>query len=246
MGMKVLYNEDEYRSLLEWAVQEKISISVSLKTHTRSSIYYSNFWSMDDEIIYFTEPDSQVIDPRDPIQEVYITFSKNHSTFSFTADYIGTHPCTRDDGGVISCLAVGLPEHMEETDRRNIKRFYVEETTNLPICFCPENDPASKYSGCLQNIAMDGMGISITFAGDIGLQNNQKCDISFLSASGQEVISIPARYRYCKKTNDEEMAILGFQFTASNDTIPGSKQLAAISQLISHLQASRYRALSFA
>jgi len=246
MGMKNLYNEDEYRSLLQWAVQESISISVSLKTHTRSSIYYSNFWAMDEELIYFTEPNSQVIDPRDPIQEVYITFSKNHSTFSFSADYIGKHPCSRKEGGVIACLAVSLPEHMEETDRRNIKRFYVEETSNIPISFCPENDPALKYSGYMHNIAMDGIGVSIAFSGEIGLQNNQKCNISILSASGQEVISIPARYRYCKKTGDQEMAILGLQFTASNDTIAGSKKLAAISQLISHLQAARRRALSFA
>jgi len=246
MGTKNLYNEDEYRSLLDWAIEEKISISVSLKTHTRSSIYNSCFWSVDDDMIFFSEPDSQVIDPRDPIQEVFVTFSKNHSTFSFTADYIGKHLCPLKEGGVISCLAVSLPKQMEETDRRNIKRFYMEDISKIPLSFCTENDRTAKYSGHLHNIAMDGIGISIVFSGEIGLQNNQKCDISILSSWGQEVISIPARYRYCKKTSNQEMAILGFQFTASNDTIKGSKNLAAVSQLISHLQAAQRRALSFA
>ena len=82
-------------------------------------------------------------------------------------------------------------------------------------------------------------------SGEIEFQYNQKFHISFLSASGQEAISIPARYRYCKKTDDEESAILGFQFTVSNDTIEGSKNLVAISQLISHLQEAHRRALSF-
>jgi len=246
MGTKTRYNEDEYRSLLEWAIQEKIAISVSLKTHMRSSIYNSCFLSMDQDQILFAEPNSQVIDPRDPIQEVFVTFSKNHSTFSFAAKYLGKHPCTLKDEGVISCLAVSLPEQMEETDRRNIKRFYVEDISQIPLSFWPEDDRSVKYSGHLHNIGMDGIGISIACAGDIGLHNNQKCEISILSSWGQEVISIPARYRYCKEMSDQETAILGFQFTASNKTTDGSKKLAAISQLISHLQAARRRTLSFA
>jgi c-di-GMP-binding flagellar brake protein YcgR len=202
--------------------------------------------SVDQNQIFLAEPDSQVIDPRDPIQEVFIAFSKNHGTFSFAAKYLGKNSCPLKEGNEIPCLAVSLPEYVEETDRRNIRRFYVEDISQIPLSFCPEGDPSVKYSGYLHNIGMDGIGISIAFAGDIGLHNNQKCDISILSSWGQEVMSIPARYRYCKEMSNQEMAILGFQFTASNKTIDGSKKLAAISQLISHLQAARRRTLSFA
>ena len=246
MAMKNQYTEDECKSLLEWVINENISISVSLKTDTQCFIYCSNFWEMDDDMIFLTEPDSHVIDEHDPIREVFVTFSKNHSTFSFTADYIDKHACSLKDGGVIPCLAVSLPEQMEETDRRNIKRFYVEEEPKIPVFFWPENDHSSKYSGFLYNIATDGIGMSIAFSGELLLQNNQKGNISILSASNQEVISIPARYRYCKEMSDQKMAILGFQFTVSNDTIEGSKKLTAVSQLISHLQAARRRTLSFA
>lgn len=238
MSTKNRYSKDEYKSLLAWAIQEDISISVSLKTHTKCFIYSSQFQDLDEDLIFFSEPTSRVIDPRDPIQEVFVTFSRDHSTFSFAATYFDKHTCSREGKGVVSSLAVCLPEYIEETDRRNINRFYVEETTDIPVSFCLENDDTSKYSGYLNNVAMDGIGISIAISGEIGISNNQKCDISILSSLGQEVISIPARYRYCNTMDDQEKAILGFQFSISSDTVEGSKKLALISQLISHLQTS--------
>lgn len=238
MSTKKQYGKDEYKPLLERAIQENISISVSLKTHTQCYICSSRFQGMEDDLICFVEPNSRVIDPRNPIQEVFITFSRDHSTFLFTSMFVDRHMYPLKDGKSVSCLAVSMPEYMEETDRRNTDRFYVEETTNIPISFCPEHDPSLKYMGLLHNIAMDGIGVSIAFSGEIGLPNNQKGTLSVLSTWGHEVISIPVRYRYCKIADNQENAILGFQFALLSDTVEGSSILAAVSHLVSHLQAS--------
>ena len=87
MSLKKQHHGDDCRALIEWAIQEEIEISVSLKTAIQSSIFNSKFLEMDHERILIRGPSSDVLDFYDPVQEAFVTFAKKYSTYSFVAKY---------------------------------------------------------------------------------------------------------------------------------------------------------------
>lgn len=233
------------RSLIEWAIEEEISISVSLKTKLRSSLYHAKFLDVDGEQIILEGPPAKVLDPYDPILEVLITFCQIPHVYSFTAAWIGTQTFLRKDGKAVAGVAVSLPTQIQESQRRNYERVYVEEGIYLQVCFWFEGDIRNKYFGLLHNISLDGVGIEFFLPDEsIEFQNNQQCTIGIYLSAGKDSLILPARYRHWEKTKEEKFALLGFQFELSVHTIENSKKLAALSQLITHLQSSRRPDLS--
>lgn len=264
MGLKKQHYGDDCRALIEWAIHEEIEISVSLKTAIQSSIFNSKFLDVDHERILIVGPSSEVLDFYDPVQEAFVTFAKVHSTYSFVAKYIGAQAHTMQDGVKVSSLSFSLPESIEETDRRNCERFYVEKDAKVQVSFWAEeeeneeqeneeneneedeNKKVTRYAGFLHNLSLSGMGISIRASENVVFHNNQKCNISILSSAGQELVCLPARYRHNKELQNEEMTVLGFQFTIINASIEGANALATVSQIINHIQSSCSKELSLA
>lgn len=243
--MKTLKTDNNCRSLIEWAIREEITISVSLKTKLRSSIYYSKFLDVDGEQIILEEPAAKVIDPYDPILEVLITFCHAPSIYSFTAAWLGGQTFLRKDGMAVSALAVRLPTQIRESQRRNYERVYVEEGTHLQVCFWFQGDVRNRYFGLLHDISLDGAGIELFLSDEsIEFQHNQQCTIGMYLSAGNDSLLIPARYRHREKMKEEKSALLGFQFELSIHTIENTKKLAALSQLISHIQSSLHLDLS--
>lgn len=272
MGMKKQHDSDDCRALIEWAILEGVTISVSLKKAARSSIFDSRFITVDQERVRIVGPASMVLDVHDPILEVFITFGKDHSTFSFSAEYIKMDTHTLKGGKKISCLSLSLPEGMKETDRRNCERFYVENDSHIQVSFWTEADAEQeekeekkeeqengneedgnevnetareiRYAGCLHDLSLSGIGISINASEEIPFCRNQKCNISIRSSSDQEMVFLPARYRCRKETENKETIVLGFQFTITASPIEGAKTLAAVAQIINHIQSSSAMELS--
>lgn len=221
-----------------------------------------------------------VFDLYDPVLEAFVTFTKDHNTCLFNADYIQTRTYKQKDGTNLSCLLLRVPEYIEETDRRNRERCYADADLRIPVTFwaepedktdegdepvkedeptredepTKENGPAKeneeqeneknenaneiRSTGFLHDLSLNGIGISIHASDDISLPNNQKCNISILSPSKKELVFVPARYRYKKKMKREKKVILGFQFTVTNTSIEGAKTLAALAQIMNHIQSS--------
>jgi len=228
------------RSLIEWAIEEEITISVSLKTRLRSSLYHAKFLDVDGEQIILEAPPAKVIDPYDPVLEVLITFSQIPHVYSFTAAWIGVQTFLRKDGMAVAGVAVSLPTQIQESQRRNYERVYVEEGTYLQACFWFEGDVRNRYFGLLRDISLDGAGIEYFLSAEsIEFQPNQQCTIGIYLTAGEESLILPARYRHREKTKEEKFDVLGFQFELSVHTIENSKKLAVLSQLITHLQSSR-------
>jgi len=258
MGLKKQHNGDDCRALIEWAIQEEIEISVSLKTAIQSSIFNSKFLEMDHERILIRGPDSDVIDFYDPVVEAFVAFAKAYNTYSFVAQYTGAHPYTMQDGTQVSSLSFRLPDSIDETDRRNCERFYVDKDAEVQVSFWSEDfeeeqaneDKEEKqvirFTGLLHDLSLSGMGISIQPSEDVVFRNNQKFTLSILSMAGQELVSLPARYRHNAVLQNEERTVLGFQFTITNSSIEGAKILATLSQIINHIQSSCLKELSLA
>ena len=258
--MKKQHYGEDGRSLIDWAIQEEIEISVSLKTAIQSSIFNSKFLEVDHERILIMGPNSEVLDFYDPVLEAFITFAREYNTFSFVAKYIGSQPHTMTDGLKVSSLSLSLPECIEETDRRNCERFYVQKDANIQVSFWSEeeneeqeneededenkNKKVTRYAGYLHNLSLNGMGISTKTSENVVFHNNQKCNISILSSTGQELVCLHARYRHNKELQNEGKAVLGFQFTITKSSIEGAKALATVGQIINHIQSSCQRKLT--
>jgi c-di-GMP-binding flagellar brake protein YcgR len=237
---------NEHISLIQLAIQEEINISVSLKTKHKSSICHSRFLNVDKETIIFEGSDSKVIDPYDPIQEVSITFNNDYIIYSFTTDFIGEQSYTLDNGNTVMGLKIRLPENINETDRRNSKRIYVEENTNLGVSFWVDDDIRCRFFGRLHNISLDGIGIVVEISDKIILFNNMRCNIGIYSSDGNELLILPVRYRYRKRMKDEKYTFLGFQYEISNYKRDDSMKLGVLNQIITHLQSSSRLNLSLA
>jgi len=237
--METQKNDNELRSLIERAIREEITISVSLKTKHRSSFYYSKFLNVDCEQIILEVPSPKVVSPRDPVTEVFITFCNAQYIYSFTAALIGKQKFHRNDCEIVSGLAISLPTHIRESDRRNYERIYVEEDINIHVSFWFEGESQNKYFGLLHNISLEGIGILFkTSNKSIVFQNNIRCDIAIHSSTEDDLLILPARYRFREKIKDENSALLGFQFDLANHTTENLIKLGAIDQLINHLQSS--------
>lgn len=260
MGMKKQHYGEEAGALIEWAIQEEIEISVSLKTAIQSSIFNSKFLEMDHERILIRGPRSEVIDFYDPVLEVFVTFARDYNTFSFVAKYIGPQTHTMPDGMKVSSLSFHLPECVEETERRSCERFYAQKEANIQVSFWSDEEneadeieaekngedgakKVTRHTGYVHNLSLSGMGISIGTSELVAFRNNQKCNISILSSAGQELVCLQARYRHRKELMDEDRTVLGFQFTITNSSIEGAKILATLSQIINHIQSSSHREL---
>jgi hypothetical protein len=263
MGLKKQYCGDDCRALIEWAIQEEIDISVTLKTAVQSSIYNSKILRLEHDRFLILGPDSDVIDFYDPVQEAFVTFTKVYNTYSFVAKYIGAHAHSVRNGTKVSSLSCYLPECIEETDRRSCERFYVENDEKIQVSFWSEeeneeteneeqgngedeNKKVTRYGGYLHNLSLSGMGISIKPTKDVVFHNNQKFTISILSSAGRELVCLHARYRYNKELKNDEKTVLGFQFTLTNSSIEGAKTLATLGQIINHIQSSCRRELTLA
>jgi len=243
--MKTLKTDNNCRSLIEWAIREDITISVSLKTRLRSSLYHAKFLDVDSEHVILEGPPSKVMDPYDPVLEVLITFCHVPHVYSFTAAWQGEKTFLRKNGLAVAGMAVSLPTKIQESQRRNYERVYVEEGNNLQACFWFEGDVRNRYFGLLHNISLDGAGIEFFLSDEsIEFQHNQQCTIGIYLSAGKDSLILPARYRHREKTKEEKFALLGFQFELSIHTIENSKKLAALSQLITHLQSSHHLDLS--
>jgi len=105
------------RSLIEWAIREEITISVSLKTRLRSSLYHAKFLEVDSEQVILEAPPAKVMDPYDPVLEVLITFCHVPQVYSFTATWQGEKTFLRQDGLAVAGMAVSLPTKIQESQR---------------------------------------------------------------------------------------------------------------------------------
>jgi c-di-GMP-binding flagellar brake protein YcgR len=239
--MKTLKKDTSNLSMIERAIQEKLSISVSLKTKLRSSIYSSRFLAVNDEQIILKAPPTKVIDPYDPVLEVLITFCHAPTIYSFNAKWLGEQTFLDQDGRPVLSLVVSLPAKIRQSQRRNYERVVVEEGTYLQACFWFPGDIRNRYFGLLHDISLDGVGIEYFLADEaIEFQNNQQCTIGIYPTGENESIIIPARYRHREKLPERKFVLLGFQFELSIQTIENSKKLAALNQLIAHLQSSQH------
>ncbi len=229
------------KSLIEWAIQEEISISVSLKTRLRSSLYHAKFLTVDDEQIILEAPPAKVIDPYDPVLEVLITFCHAPAIYSFNAKWRGEQTFRKPDGSLVAGVTVSLPNKIQESQRRNYERVVVEDGRHLQVCFWFEGEVRNRYFGLLHDLSLDGVGIEYFLADeDVEFQNNQRCTIGIYPTGANEALMIPARYRHREKLPEDKFVLLGFQFELSIQTIENSKKLAALSQLLAHLQSSRH------
>ncbi len=212
------------RSLIEWAIEEEIPLSVSLKTRLRSSLYHGKFLAVDGDYITLEAPPSKVIDTYDPILEVLITFCQIPRVYSFKAEWLGEQTFVRPDGLAVPGVVVGLPTQVQESQRRNYERVCVEEGAHLQACFWFEGDVRNKYFGLLRDISLDGAGIEYFLSDEsIEFQPNQHCTIGIYLSAGEESLILPARYRHREKTKEEKFDVLGFQFELSIQTIENSK-----------------------
>jgi len=239
--MKTLKTDTNCRSLIEWAIREDITISVSLKTRLRSSLYHAKFLDVNSEHVILEGPPAKVMDPYDPVLEVLITFCQVPLVYSFSAAWQGEQTFLRQDGQAVAAMAVSLPTKIQESQRRNYERVCVEDGNILQVCFWFEGDVRNRYFGLLHDISLDGAGIEFFLADEsVEFQHNQHCTMGIYLSAGKDSLLLPARYRHREKMKEEKFALLGFQFELSIHTIENSKKLAALSQLITHLQSSQH------
>jgi hypothetical protein len=224
-------------SLLKWAGRDKVPVSVTLKTNLTSYIFPSHFLSFDPGQVRLAGPSADLLNPSDPIQEASVSFTRDDFIYSFTVEFLDQQHAPPRDGRWRNELILTVPEALKKTNRRSAGRHVVTGSLSIPVTFCTEDDENTPYHGFLANVSSTGMGLLVSVSDHVTLRPNQKCTLC-INPSDRKALLIPARFRHHNVLENQQKAILGFQYQLPGNTMEDARTIAALDQLINHVASA--------
>lgn len=239
MGYRKFVIGRECRNLLQEAVDKQMFLTLTNKRDQNWQIYKSNFLAMQSHRIILAEPTDVAphgqMEPS-PGQELAITFKKGYHKCLFVTRLIEQGRFEIEPDLFVPTLVVYRPEQIEKIQRRAYNRTAAPASEPVNVAFWSDDasHPAAQeeYQGVLTNISAGGIGLSVPGAQAPLWQEGQQCRLQFVPMPGEEPLCLEASFRHATEADQNDNAIMGFQFVGLEMTEQGRSTLRRLGSIV--------------
>jgi len=239
------------RSVLQWAVQRKTAINVSLLT--------DDCWhSLRSHLIHF-DPDQGLLQIAYPIsssdgpppelppgEQLGISFRRGHKKCVFVSPVIMRRTDTTSTGKRMDTLLVRVPREMRELQRRAYQRIDVPPDRFIAVKLwqggltSPDETSWPLCAGRLTNVSVGGILVDIRVDQNPRLSVGDIVGLEITVTQGQTPLLAEAQYRHCTMTGSDRIG-LGLQFLGLEHDLPHRASITQIADFVRSLQRGNTR-----
>lgn len=243
MSRGLVLDQESQRSILQWAVQRRTAITISVLTEGRWCNLRSQLLRIDRNLLQIAYPVASGTETACEIvvgDELGISFRRGHKKCIFVSPVVLRRTDPDPEGKVVDTLYVRVPDQLRELQRRAYQRITVPEDRFLAVKLWQGGIPAAGEpswplcSGRIANISVGGVLV------DIRADQNPRLavgDIAGLEISVQPCrppLLVEAQYRHCTVSGFGRIG-LGMQLLGLEHGLPGRASITELADLVRSL-----------
>jgi c-di-GMP-binding flagellar brake protein YcgR len=246
-----LLDLDSQRSVLEWAAQRQVAITVSLLADQRWCNFRSQLIGFDPQqsLLQIAYPIASAGDvPAEivPGDQVGISFRRGHKKCVFVSPVIMRRLDAPDDGQPADTLLIRAPQQLRELQRRAYQRIDLPPDHFIAVKVWQGGLPSPGEpcwpicSGRVGNISVGGTLVDVRADQNPRLGVGDAVGLEITVAQGHPPLMAEAQYRHCTMTGPDRVG-LGLQFLGLEHDLPGRSSITEIADFVRGLQCSAAR-----
>ncbi len=239
-------DESSSRTVLEWAAQRQVALTVSLHTEGRWFNMRSRLirFSPDEQLAQISLPMPCQTDPQPeflPQQQLGFAFRRGHKKCLFMGQVVMRRQEPTADGKTEDTLLVRVADGLKELQRRAYQRFTVPADMFIAVKIwegapLTQDEPSWPLcSGKLGNFSAGGILVIVREDQNPRLTVGENVGVELTRQQGSRMILAEAQYRHCCLSGSDHLG-LGFQFIGLEHNIPGRASVADVAEFAKELQ----------
>jgi len=239
------------QSVLNWAVQKKVVLSISLLPEAQYHNLRSQLVRFDagQEVIQITYPvptDHRVPPELPAGQLLGASFRRGHKKCIFVAPVLMRRAEQTHDGLNCDTLILRMPRTIREMQRRMYQRVTVLPHTFLAAKLWegglpqPGQTPWPICAGRVGNVSAGGVLVEIRMDQNPKLGVGDLVGVEITVRPGLPPLCVQAQYRHCVLSGPDRIG-LGLQFVGLEQDVPGRATLLDLADLVRDLRRAGAR-----
>jgi c-di-GMP-binding flagellar brake protein YcgR len=246
MSRDAVLNADTRCSVLEWAAQRRLPLTVSLLSDGRWCNMRSQILAFDpkQQAIQIVYPISVALEapPEIPAgQKLGISFRRGHKKCVFVSTAVVRRMDVVEGGSPVDSLIVSVPEQVRELQRRAYQRVMVPADRFISVKLwqggAPNGDENTwpLCSGRLSNLSLGGLLADVRVDQNPRLAAGDIVGVEMRPVATGEPLMAEAQFRHCTLVSEERLGI-GLQFMGLEHDTPGLSSITQLAELVAELR----------
>ncbi len=233
-------------SILDWAVERRAGITVSLLADGQWCNLRSHIIRLDAQegllqIIYPISVDTMAPPEIAPGEKLGISLRRGHKKCVFVSPVLMRRMDTTGEGDPIDTLIVRAPKEVRELQRRLYQRVTVPDDAFIAVKLwlggLPSGDETTwpLCAGRVANASVGGLLIDIRADQNPRLGVGDVVGVEITSVQGRPPLLADAQYRHCVMIGPGRIG-LGVQFVGLEHNLPGRSTISQIAEFVKSLR----------
>jgi|CXWL01.1.fsa_nt_gi c-di-GMP-binding flagellar brake protein YcgR len=235
-------------SVLEWAAQRRLPLTVSILSDGRWCNMRSQILAFDarQQAIQIVYPIAATLEapPEIPAgQKLGISFRRGHKKCVFVSIAVVRRMDVTEGGQPVDSLIVTAPEQMRELQRRAYQRVMVPADRFIAVKLWQGGAPSGDdntwplCSGRLSNLSLGGLLADVRVDQNPRLSAGDIAGVEIKPLATGEPLIAEAQFRHCTLAAPERLGI-GLQFMGLEHDTKGLSSITQIAELVAELRRS--------
>jgi hypothetical protein len=240
----------QHSSILAWAIERQVPITVSLQAQDRWCVLKSRFLRQDarNGVLQIVQPLGPGASHPEIVmgQTLGVSFRRGHKKCVFTTTAVMRQSERLGDGEVTDTLLVRFPTQLRELQRRAYQRVQCPPNRFIAVKMWEgvlggNAEPSWPLcAGRVGNASMGGIQVDVRADQNPRLSIGDVVGLEITVSPGKAPLVVEAQYRHCSMIAPGRLG-LGLQFIGLEHEQPGRSSIGEVAEFIKTLQRAAQR-----